>query len=53
MPGSHTTSASLDSLIEWEEYEQMEAEGVDENPCDSGWCGDSACYRCNPWGYPR
>jgi hypothetical protein len=43
---------SSNPLNEWDEYEQMEAE-PDENPCDSGWCGDSACYRCNPWGYPR
>lgn len=38
---------------EWLEYERLNADEQEENPCDSGWCGDSACYRCNPWGYPR
>jgi hypothetical protein len=39
----------------YREYEADEADRTEpqENPCDSGWCGDSACYRCNPWGYPR
>lgn len=41
-----------DQLNGWLEYESMDDEET-ENPCDSGWCGDSACYRCNPWGYPR
>ncbi len=44
---------SSNPLNEWDEYQQMEADEPDENLCDSGWCGDSACYRCNPWGYPR
>lgn len=37
----------------YREYGQTEADELEENPCDTGWCGDSACYRCNPWGYPR
>lgn len=39
----------------YREYEADEADRAepDEDPCASGWCGDSACYRCNPWGYPR
>jgi hypothetical protein len=44
---------SSNPLNEWDEYEQMEGDEPYEIPCDSGWCGDSACYRCNPWGYPR
>jgi hypothetical protein len=41
---------SSNPMNQWDEYEQMEADEPDENPCDSGWCGDSACYRCNPFG---
>lgn len=39
----------------YREYEHFAAdeEAPDEDPCESGWCGNSACYRCNPWGYPR
>lgn len=50
MRGADVSSEQIES---WLEYEQMEAVEPDENPCDSGWCGDSVCYKCNPWGYPR
>lgn len=50
-PWSECDAACMERA--YKEYEATEADEPEENPCDSGWCGDSACYRCNSWGYPR
>lgn len=50
-PWSDCDAACMESA--YREYADVEADEPEENPCDSGWCGDSACWRCNPWGYPR